>query len=331
MICSAQHRSAAVRIFFLSTPPVYYYSRPPHAQSSPVPEVVTFDRAQSSPPPNIIVFEATHPWPTLQISTPECNFYATGLRAPPSKVPVMDPYRHRQLLHDRWVQRASQRLGDIATLKYGSVKEFFRVGAVVVGIYFPRMWHLFLVPSCQHYSIQLYSTRYITHRVQRYAQIHYWPKEFNWVELDPSHTARHRAIQSLLQPSTCGKSPACTSEILRGFASCPTRKLDIRSSTMHPWYENKVCHIGKLRSLGSRGYFLERSRPPRFSSAVVGNVHQMYDSDCDGVLDFDEFSEGITMCQLDHVFPRSLQRTLFDKIDTDKVPLKRAAAAFMSE
>ncbi|CAM9135175.1 unnamed protein product [Ectocarpus sp. 12 AP-2014] len=96
--------------------------------------------------------------------------YTSGLHAPPSKVPVMDPYRHRQLLHDRWVQRASQRLGDIATLKYGSVKEFFR----------------------------------------------------------------------------------------------------------------------------------------------------MYDSNCDGVLDFDEFSEGITMCQLDHVFPRSLQRTLFDKIDTDK-------------
>ncbi len=46
---------------------------------------------------------------------------------------------------------------------------------------------------------------------------------------------------------------------------------------------------------------------------------QLYDSNCDGVLDFDEFSEGITMCQLDHLFPRSLQRTLFDKIDTDKV------------
>lgn len=46
---------------------------------------------------------------------------------------------------------------------------------------------------------------------------------------------------------------------------------------------------------------------------------QLYDSNCDGMLDFDEFSEGITMCQLDHLFPRSLQRTLFDKIDIDKV------------
>lgn len=54
----------------------------------------------------------------------------SGLHPPPSKVPVMDPYRHRQLLHDRWINRASQRLGDIATLKYGSVKEFFRVSAV---------------------------------------------------------------------------------------------------------------------------------------------------------------------------------------------------------
>eukprot|EP00903_Cladosiphon_okamuranus_P017113 g15766.t1 len=96
--------------------------------------------------------------------------YMSGLNPPPSKVPVMDPYRHRQLLHDRWINRASQRLGDIATLKYGSIREFFR----------------------------------------------------------------------------------------------------------------------------------------------------LYDSNCDGVLDFDEFSEGITMCQLDHLFPRSLQRTLFDKIDTDK-------------
>ncbi|CAM9200298.1 unnamed protein product [Hapterophycus canaliculatus] len=96
--------------------------------------------------------------------------YMTGLHPPPSNVPVMDPYRHRQLLHDRWINRASQRLGDIATLKYGSIREFFR----------------------------------------------------------------------------------------------------------------------------------------------------MYDSKCDGVLDFDEFSEGITMCQLDHLFPRSLQRTVFDKIDTDK-------------
>ncbi|CAM9488651.1 unnamed protein product [Scytosiphon promiscuus] len=96
--------------------------------------------------------------------------YMTGLHPPPSNVPVMDPYRHRQLLHDRWINRASQRLGDIATLKYGSIREFFR----------------------------------------------------------------------------------------------------------------------------------------------------LYDSKCDGVLDFDEFSEGITMCQLDHLFPRSLQRTLFDKIDTNK-------------
>lgn len=53
-----------------------------------------------------------------------------GLHPPPSKVPVMDPYRHRQLLHDRWINRASQRLGDIATLKYGSIREFFRVGHV---------------------------------------------------------------------------------------------------------------------------------------------------------------------------------------------------------
>ncbi|CAM9849295.1 unnamed protein product [Choristocarpus tenellus] len=45
---------------------------------------------------------------------------------------------------------------------------------------------------------------------------------------------------------------------------------------------------------------------------------QMYDSNFDGVLEFDEFSKGITMCQLDHLFPRSLQRTLFDKIDRDK-------------
>lgn len=44
----------------------------------------------------------------------------------------MDPYRHRQLLHDRWINRASQRLGDIATLKYGSIKEFFRVSAMHV-------------------------------------------------------------------------------------------------------------------------------------------------------------------------------------------------------
>lgn len=42
----------------------------------------------------------------------------------------MDPYRHRQLLHDRWINRASQRLGDIATLKYGSIREFFRVSLV---------------------------------------------------------------------------------------------------------------------------------------------------------------------------------------------------------
>ena len=46
---------------------------------------------------------------------------------------------------------------------------------------------------------------------------------------------------------------------------------------------------------------------------------QSYDHNCDGVLDFDEFSKGITMCQLDDLFPRSLQRTLFDRIDTDKV------------
>ncbi|CAM9492037.1 unnamed protein product [Pylaiella littoralis] len=96
--------------------------------------------------------------------------YMSGLHPPPSKVPIMDPYRHRQLLHDRWINRASQRLGDIAILKYGSVKEFFR----------------------------------------------------------------------------------------------------------------------------------------------------LYDSNCDGFLDLDEFSEGITMCQLDHLFPRSLQRTIFDKIDKDK-------------
>lgn len=54
----------------------------------------------------------------------------TGLHPPPSKVPVMDPYRHRQLLHDRWINRASQRLSDIATLKYGSIKEFFRVSSL---------------------------------------------------------------------------------------------------------------------------------------------------------------------------------------------------------
>lgn len=52
----------------------------------------------------------------------------SGLHPTPSKVPVVDPYRHRQLLHDRWINRASQRLGDIATLKYGSIREFFRVG-----------------------------------------------------------------------------------------------------------------------------------------------------------------------------------------------------------
>ena len=57
-----------------------------------------------------------------------------GLHPPPSKVPVMDPYRHRQLLHDRWINRASQRLGDIATLKYGSIGEFFRVGVVTLWV-----------------------------------------------------------------------------------------------------------------------------------------------------------------------------------------------------
>ena len=49
----------------------------------------------------------------------------------------------------------------------------------------------------------------------------------------------------------------------------------------------------------------------------------MYDANCDGVLDFDEFSKGITMCQLDHLFPRSLQRALFDRVDTNKVSLAR--------
>lgn len=58
---------------------------------------------------------------------------------------------------------------------------------------------------------------------------------------------------------------------------------------------------------------------------------QLYDSKCDGVLDFDEFSEGITMCQLDHLFPRSLQRTLFDKIDTNKVLLDCAATVHAFE
>lgn len=51
-----------------------------------------------------------------------------------------------------------------------------------------------------------------------------------------------------------------------------------------------------------------------------GTLLQSYDHNCDGLLDFDEFSKGVTMCQLDDLFPRSLQRTLFDKIDTDKVP-----------
>ena len=54
--------------------------------------------------------------------------------------------------------------------------------------------------------------------------------------------------------------------------------------------------------------------------SYFGTLLQSYDHNCDGLLDFDEFSKGITMCQLDDLFPRSLQRTLFDKIDTDKVP-----------
>lgn len=58
---------------------------------------------------------------------------------------------------------------------------------------------------------------------------------------------------------------------------------------------------------------------------------QLYDSNCDGMLDFDEFSEGITMCQLDHLFPRSLQRTLFDKIDTDKVKTKTSTVTYISK
>ncbi|CAM9378196.1 unnamed protein product, partial [Discosporangium mesarthrocarpum] len=96
--------------------------------------------------------------------------YMAGLHPPESKVPVMDPYLHNELRQERWVNRASQRLADLAMLKYGSLKEFFR----------------------------------------------------------------------------------------------------------------------------------------------------QYDRNFDGVLDFDEFSKGITTCQLDHLFPRSLQRTLFDRIDTDK-------------
>lgn len=53
--------------------------------------------------------------------------FLAGLKPPESKVPVLDPYRYRQLLLDRWINRASKRLGDLASLKYGSVKEFFRV------------------------------------------------------------------------------------------------------------------------------------------------------------------------------------------------------------
>lgn len=58
---------------------------------------------------------------------------------------------------------------------------------------------------------------------------------------------------------------------------------------------------------------------PLGALSSLGAAHQLYDANCDGVLDFDEFSKGITMCQLDHLFPRSLQRTLFDRIDGDKV------------
>ena len=55
------------------------------------------------------------------------RFFLAGLKPPGSKVPALDPYRYRQLLLDRWINRASKRLGDLASLKYGSVKEFFRV------------------------------------------------------------------------------------------------------------------------------------------------------------------------------------------------------------
>lgn len=54
---------------------------------------------------------------------------ASGLNTPDSKVPILDPYLHRGRLHERWIVRASQRLGDLACLKYGSVKEFFRVSS----------------------------------------------------------------------------------------------------------------------------------------------------------------------------------------------------------
>ena len=53
--------------------------------------------------------------------------FSAGLKPPESKVPVLDPYRYRQLVLDRWINRASKRLGDLASLKYGSIKEFFRV------------------------------------------------------------------------------------------------------------------------------------------------------------------------------------------------------------
>lgn len=81
----------------------------------------------------------------------------------------------------------------------------------------------------------------------------------------------------------------------------------------------------------SQRYHHNRLDYPVPASTVTGNGHQLYDSNCDGMLDFDEFSEGITMCQLDHLFPRSLQRTLFDKIDTDKVQVEIETSAYISE
>eukprot|EP00904_Undaria_pinnatifida_P000318 jgi/Undpi1/10287/HiC_scaffold_28.g12739.m1 len=68
---------------------------------------------------------------------------------------------------------------------------------------------------------------------------------------------------------------------------------------------------GKSMPLPPRKKIFTRALPRR-------RTCQSYDHNCDGVLEFDEFSKGITMCQLDDLFPRSLQRTLFDKIDTDK-------------
>lgn len=60
-------------------------------------------------------------------SGPRIDSCLTGLTLPETQAHPRNPYHHSSLHHERWIDRARQRLAALANCKYGSIREFFRV------------------------------------------------------------------------------------------------------------------------------------------------------------------------------------------------------------